>query len=76
LDSSSEVEVQKGIEQLMEGRTSLVIAHRLSTIQNLDRIYVMNSGNIVESGRHHELLQKNGEYSKFYAQQTRSTSLV
>ena len=71
LDSSSEVEVQKGIDQLMKGRTSLVIAHRLSTIQNVDKIYVMKAGQIVEVGGHNDLLQKSGEYSKFYFQQNR-----
>ena len=72
LDSSSELEVQKGIDQLMKGRTSLVIAHRLSTIQNVDKIYVLKAGEIIESGRHQELIQKNGEYSKFYNQQNRT----
>ncbi len=73
LDSSSEIEVQKGIDQLMKGRTSLVIAHRLSTIQNVDKIYVLKSGQIVEAGNHQELLQSSGEYFKFYTQQTRTS---
>lgn len=73
LDSTSEIEVQKGIDQLMKGRTSLVIAHRLSTIQNVEKIYVLKSGQIIETGKHQELLQSSGEYFKFYSQQTRST---
>ncbi len=66
LDSASELEVQKGIEKLLKGRTALVIAHRLSTIINSDRIIVMKQGRIVEQGRHEDLLKKNAEYAKFY----------
>ncbi len=66
LDSSSEREVQAGIEALMEDRTSLIIAHRLSTIQNCDRIYVLRKGKIVEAGTHQELLAKKGDYYRFY----------
>ena len=66
LDSASEQEVQKGIQELLKGRTALVIAHRLSTIINSDRIVVMKDGKIVEEGTHDELLANKGEYSKFY----------
>ncbi len=66
LDSASEVEVQNGLDLLMEGRTALVIAHRLSTIQGADRIFVLKKGQIVETGTHTELLALKGEYSKFY----------
>lgn len=66
LDSSSEREVQAGIDALMENRTSLIIAHRLSTIQNCDCIYVLHKGKIVESGTHQELLAKKGDYYRFY----------
>ncbi len=66
LDSASEVEVQNGLDLLMEGRTALVIAHRLSTVQNADRIFVLKKGQIVETGSHSELLALQGEYSKFY----------
>jgi subfamily B ATP-binding cassette protein MsbA len=64
LDSVSEVEVQKGLDRLTEGRTSLVIAHRLSTISKADRIVVMSEGRIVEIGSHRELVEKQGEYYK------------
>ncbi len=70
LDSISEIEVQKGLEQLMKGRTCFVIAHRLSTVRSADRILVFQKGSIVESGSHEELLTRRGEYYKFYQIQT------
>ncbi len=66
LDSSSELEVQTGIEELMQNRTSLIIAHRLSTIQNCDVIYVLKKGKIVESGTHQSLIDAKGEYFRFF----------
>lgn len=66
LDSKSERMVQEGLERLMKGRTSIVIAHRLSTIINSDKIYVFDSGNIVEFGTHAELLALNGYYANLY----------
>lgn len=62
LDTQSERQVQKALENLMKGRTCLVVAHRLSTIQNADVIYVMDQGAIVEQGSHQELLEQNGLY--------------
>lgn len=66
LDSRSEESVQKSIEKLMEGRTSIVIAHRLSTIQNMDRILVLEEGCVEEDGTHEELLVKKGRYYHLY----------
>ena len=66
LDTESEILVQQAIERLMEGRTSVVIAHRLSTIKNADKIVVIAKGEIVEVGKHSELLEKNGIYSKLH----------
>jgi ATP-binding cassette subfamily B protein/subfamily B ATP-binding cassette protein MsbA len=66
LDSQSEVEVQKGLNSLMEGRTVVVIAHRLSTVQSCDRIVVLKSGRIAEMGSHDALIKTQGEYFKFY----------
>ncbi len=64
LDSESEQLVQKGIEALMGGRTTLVVAHRLSTIEKADRIYVMEGGKVCEQGGHHELMEQNGMYRR------------
>ncbi|MCX5910280.1 MAG: ABC transporter ATP-binding protein, partial [Deltaproteobacteria bacterium] len=66
LDSESEIEVQRALERLMEGRTTLVIAHRLSTIRKANRIVVLAGGGVVEEGTHEELLEKDGEYRKLY----------
>jgi ATP-binding cassette subfamily B protein/subfamily B ATP-binding cassette protein MsbA len=66
LDSVSEMEVQKGLHHLMEGRTAFVIAHRLSTVFGADRILVMKKGEIVEQGTHASLLEKQGEYHRFF----------
>ncbi len=66
LDTQSEKEVQKALENLMIGRTSIVIAHRLSTILDADQILVLKNGEIVEQGSHKELLELNGEYKKLY----------
>jgi subfamily B ATP-binding cassette protein MsbA len=69
LDSEAEAVVQKALENLMRGRTTVVIAHRLSTIAAADRIAVIVNGNIVEEGTHEGLLSRNGEYSKLYMMQ-------
>ena len=69
VDTRTEILIQKGMEKLMEGRTSFVIAHRLSTIRNADMIIVMDHGDIVEIGKHEELLEKDGFYAKLYNSQ-------
>ena len=66
LDSESEYHVQQAIAELCKGRTTIVIAHRLSTIVHSDRILVIEAGEVVEAGRHHELLSKDGRYASFY----------
>lgn len=69
IDTKTEIMVQKGIEHLLQGRTSFVIAHRLSTIQKADRIFVIDDGRIVEEGNVNELLEKKGVYYQLYMSQ-------
>lgn len=69
LDTESEREVQRALENLMQNRTTIVIAHRLSTIKNADRIIVLKEGRLVEEGTHTELLERGGEYSVLYSLQ-------
>ena len=71
LDSESERQVQRAIEHLCQGRTTIVIAHRLHTVVDADRIFVIEDGAVVESGRHDELLRKGGRYASFYRLQLR-----
>ena len=66
LDNESELLIQDALERLMKGRTSFIIAHRLSTIHNADRIIVMDRGQLVESGTHAQLMEKEGLYHKLY----------
>lgn len=70
LDSESEVLIQDALWKLMEGRTAIVIAHRLSTIQKMDRIIVMEGGQISEQGSHKDLLKNDGIYAKLWAHQS------
>ncbi|MFF5815673.1 ABC transporter ATP-binding protein [Lysinibacillus capsici] len=63
VDTQTEVDIQKGLQHLMQGRTSFVIAHRLKTIENADQILVIQQGEIVEQGNHQELMQQQGIYS-------------
>ena len=69
VDTRTEILIQKAMDKLMKGRTSFIIAHRLSTIKNADLILVVNDGEIVEQGKHNELLKKNGFYANLYNSQ-------
>lgn len=71
LDSDSEAEVQRALENLMKGRTTFIIAHRFSTIRNVDRILVLSQGRIVEEGNHDRLMELDGEYKRLYEIQFR-----
>jgi ATP-binding cassette, subfamily B, bacterial MsbA len=75
LDSDSETEVQKALDQLMKGRTVFVIAHRLSTIRNAHRIIVLSDGTIAEHGTHAELIARNGEYRRLHDLQFKDDGL-
>lgn len=69
LDNKSEKVVQRALDKLMEGRTTIVIAHRLSTVMDADKILVINDGQVVEEGTHNDLLEKNGSYAVLYRSQ-------
>lgn len=69
IDTRTEIKIQQAFENLMKGKTSFIVAHRLSTIKNADVILVMNKGNVIEKGRHEELLEKGGFYANLYNSQ-------
>ena len=69
VDTRTEVRIQKAMDRLMEGRTSFIIAHRLSTIRDADLILVMKDGDVIEQGKHEELLERNGFYAELYNSQ-------
>lgn len=71
IDTETEAVIQRGIHALMQGKTAIAIAHRLSTIQDVDRIYVLHKGRVVEQGRHSELLEAQGVYHRLYQLQYR-----
>ncbi|MDO5435485.1 MAG: ABC transporter ATP-binding protein [Clostridia bacterium] len=74
LDNTTEILIQQALDELCEGRTTLVVAHRLSTIKNADEIAVVNNGAIVEQGSHEELMALNGIYAELYSLQFRAVS--
>lgn len=74
VDTRTEIVIQRAMDKLMAGRTSFVIAHRLSTIKNADLILVMKNGDIIESGTHKQLLDKNGFYAELYNSQFEKVS--
>ena len=71
IDSETEQNVSRAIEELKQGRTTLIIAHRLSTIKNADMIYVLKKGKVIESGTHEQLLSLDGSYKKMYETQVK-----
>ena len=74
VDTRTEIQIQKAMNNLMKGRTSFVIAHRLSTIRDADVILVMKDGDIAEQGTHEELLVKGGFYAQLYNSQFEKTA--
>jgi len=75
IDTETELMIQHAIDNMMDGRTSIVIAHRLSTIQKADKIIVLDKGEIMEVGSHHELLEIDGHYRKLYELQFNSAGI-
>lgn len=69
LDAESEALVQEALQRIMQGRTVFVIAHRLATVRNSDRIFVLEHGQIIESGSHEQLIEQAGRYAQFHARQ-------
>ena len=67
LDNVTEILIQKALDELCVGRTTIVVAHRLTTIKNADRIAVISDGRVAEEGTHEELLRKNGIYAGLYS---------
>ncbi len=70
LDSEVENAIQESLYELMQGKTVIAIAHRLSTIAAMDRLIVLDQGQVIEQGTHHELLAKNGLYARLWAHQS------
>jgi len=75
LDTASEMEVQKALENLMKGRTTIIIAHRLSTVMNADRIIVIDGGTIIQEGTHTQLIETEGSYKNLYNLQFRDKDI-
>jgi len=69
LDTESESQVQKAIENLIENKTTIIIAHRLSTVKNVNKIFVIENGAVIEQGSHNELINDSVVYKKLYNQQ-------
>jgi len=72
VDTETEKEIQKALDNLVKGRTTIAIAHRLSTLRKADRLVVMDRGRIVEIGNHDELMATEGQYFKLYMAQARN----
>ncbi|MBQ9956927.1 MAG: ABC transporter ATP-binding protein [Ruminococcus sp.] len=74
LDNATEIQIQKSLDHLSEGRTTIVVAHRLSTIKNADEIAVVDNGKITEQGTHNQLMELGGTYAQLYNQQFREVN--
>lgn len=76
LDNTTEILIQKALDDLCEGRTTIIVAHRLSTIKNADEIAVIAEGKVVEKGTHEELIARNGVYKELYSLQFRESKII
>jgi ATP-binding cassette subfamily B protein len=72
VDSETEKEIQKALDNLVQGRTTIAIAHRLSTLHRADRLVVLDRGQVVEEGNHDALMEKQGAYYRLYEAQARN----
>jgi ATP-binding cassette subfamily B protein len=72
VDSETEKEIQKALDNLVQGRTTIAIAHRLSTLHRADRLVVLDRGQVVEEGNHDELMAREGAYFRLYEAQARN----
>jgi ATP-binding cassette subfamily B protein len=72
VDTTTEKEIQKALDNLVQGRTTIAIAHRLSTLRKADRLVVLDRGQVVEVGNHEELMAREGHYYKLYQAQARN----
>ena len=70
LDSETEIAIQRAFDDLARGRTTIAIAHRLSTLRNMDKIVVLDHGQIIEQGTHNQLIRRHGEYSRLWKMQS------
>jgi ATP-binding cassette subfamily B protein len=75
VDTNTEKEIQKALENLVRGRTTIAIAHRLSTLRDANRLIVLDRGNIVETGNHDELMAREGYYYQLYLAQARNVDV-
>ncbi len=76
VDNETEAAIQRSLEIVAQGRTTLVVAHRLSTVRNADMIYVMEQGDIIEAGTHQQLLESNAVYAGLWRLQTGEKSIA
>ena len=76
IDTITEAKIQKSIQEMLKGRTSIIIAHRLSTIKNCDRILVIQKGQLLEDGSHNVLMKKHGKYYDLYTKQLRAEQVT
>ncbi|MGN1127709.1 MAG: ABC transporter ATP-binding protein, partial [Candidatus Flemingiibacterium sp.] len=70
-DNTTEIMIQKSLDELCRGRTTIVVAHRLSTVRNADEIAVISEGRIIEEGTHEKLIAEGGVYAELYSEQFR-----
>ncbi|HCN90723.1 MAG TPA: ABC transporter, partial [Oxalobacteraceae bacterium] len=75
VDSETEKEIQKALDNLVHGRTTIAIAHRLSTLHKADRLVVLDHGEVVEEGRHDDLMAREGAYFRLYQAQARNVDV-